>query len=150
AIGEGALVVELQEPTDLSVLLEGSGFEIDGSVDGHLGLGFDVAVGAVDRSGWAVDRIAALRGATAGECGDLLPDAAAFFRVERWAGPRTIDAGFAVVVVIGGSGSLVAGGSALPVRRGDTLLVPAAAGAVAAEGSDLSLVVCRPPLPTAA
>ena len=77
AIGEGAFVVELQEPTDLSILLEWSGFEIDGATDGHLGLGFDVALAAVDRRGWSADDISGLRGATAESTGELLPDAGA-------------------------------------------------------------------------
>jgi mannose-6-phosphate isomerase len=141
AIGEGAFVVELQEPTDLSILMEWSGFEIDGATNGHLGLGFDVALGAVDRRGWTADEIAALRTATSS--GDLLPDAAPFFRAERWTGPRVLDPGLAVVVVTAGSGTL--GG--VRVRRGETVLLPAAAGPVTVEGDDLQVVVCRPPRP---
>ena len=38
AIGTGILLVELQEPTDLSVLLEWDGFELNED-DGHLDLG---------------------------------------------------------------------------------------------------------------
>ena len=53
AIGRGILLVELQEPTDFSVLLEWEGFAIDGRAEGHLGLGFDVALGCVDRAGWS-------------------------------------------------------------------------------------------------
>jgi hypothetical protein len=45
AIGQGVLLVELQEPTDLSVLLEWEGFAIDGRAQGHLGLGFELALG---------------------------------------------------------------------------------------------------------
>jgi mannose-6-phosphate isomerase len=50
AIGAGILLVELQEPSDLSILLEWEGFAIDGRRDGHLGLGFPTALRAVDRS----------------------------------------------------------------------------------------------------
>jgi mannose-6-phosphate isomerase len=144
AIGEGAFVVELQEPTDLSILLEWSGFEIDGAVDGHLGLGFDVALAAVDRRGWSAGEIAGLRGATGESTGELLAEAGAFFRVERWTGPQMLDAGLAVLVVVGGSGLL----GSVPVARGHTVLLPAAAGPVPLEGdSDLQVVVCRPPRP---
>ena len=45
AIGEGILIVELQEPTDLSVLLEWDGFGIDDEQAATLGLGWDVALG---------------------------------------------------------------------------------------------------------
>ncbi|WP_019137684.1 class I mannose-6-phosphate isomerase [Cellulomonas massiliensis] len=147
AIGEGALVVELQEPTDLSILLEWRGFAIDGVVDGHLGLGFGTALGAVDRRGWSAAEVEALRGATSSDEGELLPAGAAFFRVERWTGSRALDAGFAVVVVVDGSGALVAGGTRLDVARGATVLVPAAAGDLRLEGSGVQVLVCRPPAP---
>lgn len=147
AIGEGAFVVELQEPTDLSILLEWSGFALDGATDGHLGLGFDVALAAVDRRGWGADEIARLRGATAASSGDLLPEAAGFFRVERWTGARVLDAGLAVVVIVAGEGALVADGVPTPVRRGQTVLLPASVGPVAVEGDSLQVVVCRPPRP---
>ncbi|HEY2577285.1 MAG TPA: class I mannose-6-phosphate isomerase, partial [Streptosporangiaceae bacterium] len=62
AIGEGVFVVELQEPTDLSVLLEWEPFPIDGCADGHLGLGFDLALDCVDRSPWDAGQLAALCG----------------------------------------------------------------------------------------
>ena len=115
--------------------------------DGHLGLGFDVALAAVDRRGWSAAEIAHLRGATAASSGDLLPQAAAFFRVERWTGPRALDAGLAVLVVIGGTGTLVAQGERSPLQRGHTVLLPASAGSVTLEGADLHVVVCRPPRP---
>src|SRR4051812_1784937 len=46
AIGEEILMVEVQEPTDLSVLLEWDGFELT-EADGHLGLGWDTALQAL-------------------------------------------------------------------------------------------------------
>lgn len=48
AIGEGVFLIELQEPEDMSILLEWRGFEFDGERDGHLGLGFDLALQAVE------------------------------------------------------------------------------------------------------
>ena len=60
AIGAGILMVEVQEPTDLSVLLEWNGFELSED-EGHLGLGWDVALGALDLSVWSPERVAALR-----------------------------------------------------------------------------------------
>src|SRR6266542_557071 len=64
AIGPGALIVELQEPTDLSVLLEWKGFDV-GPDSGHLGIGYAAALGCVDRTAWSPARLAALRGAAA-------------------------------------------------------------------------------------
>ena len=47
AIESGIFVLELQEPTDLSILLEWDGFAVDGDKDGHLNLGFDKALEAL-------------------------------------------------------------------------------------------------------
>lgn len=149
AIGAGAFVVELQEPTDLSILVEWAGFAIDGSAAGHLGLGFGTALAAVDRRGWTAEEIAALRGARAADTGDLLPDAAPFFRAERWRGPGEWDAGFAVAVVVGGSGALVAAdGTRTALATGATVLVPWSAGALRLEDAGaLEVLRCRPPVP---
>src|SRR5262249_32445380 len=61
AIGEGIFLVELQEPTDLSILMEWTGFAIDGERDGHLGLGFEVALQSARRTAVNGDELAALR-----------------------------------------------------------------------------------------
>ncbi|HEY0218102.1 MAG TPA: class I mannose-6-phosphate isomerase [Cellulomonas sp.] len=151
AIGAGAFVVELQEPTDLSILVEWDGFAIDGATDGHLGLGFDVALAAVDRRAWSPEEIAALRGARAADVGDLLPAASAFFRAERWRDEGVWDPGLAVAVVVDGVGALVTeAGSRTPLRRGTTVLVPWSAGALRLEaGGGLEVLRCRPPAPDA-
>ena len=47
AIESGIFVLELQEPTDLSILLEWDGFAVDGDKDGHLNLGFETALDAL-------------------------------------------------------------------------------------------------------
>ena len=47
AIDAGIFLLELQEPTDLSALLEWEGFAVDGLKDGHLGLGFDLVLDAL-------------------------------------------------------------------------------------------------------
>ena len=125
AIGAGILLVEAQEPTDFSVLLEYDGFALNGPADGHLGLGYDLALRCVDRSGWGADRLAALRGGT----DRLLPAAAdPFFTAERVWPAGVLPAGFAVLVVIAGTGTLTGEHDGLAVARGDTLLIPYAAG----------------------
>jgi len=159
AIGEGILLVELQEPTDLSVLLEWEGFEVDGRADGHLGIGLDLALEAVNRSGLTVDDVLALaagRDQKAEINGQefLLPPAAdPYFRAERVrpdpasAQPLWMSAGFAILVVTAGRGKLVTqAGGAHPLRRGDTLLVPYAAGWSEIHG-DIEVLRCRPPRP---
>lgn len=151
ATGEGILVVEAQEPTDFSILLEWEGLPLDGERDGHLDLGFPTALQAVDRSAWSADDIAGLvRPAPAGTRSDelvaALPDAAAaFFRVHvaRPADEVAIPPGFAIVVVLAGSGELRDAGGTVPLARGAVVAVPFATGEWALSG-DLTAVVCRP------
>ena len=151
AIGDSVLIVELQQPSDLSVLLEWDGFGIADEREASLGLGWDVALGCVELT--ACDA-GALRGPgwgngrAAGPVSRLLPPAAdPFFRAERIA-PAPIAAlerGFAILIVLDGSGALLPeSGDPVPVRRGDTLLVPWAAGTCHLEG-DVVAIACRPP-----
>jgi mannose-6-phosphate isomerase len=135
AIGDGLLIVELQEPTDMSVLLEWDGFELS-KEDGHLGLGWDRALQALDLS--AADLPAR-----------TLPDAAdAYFRAERIGGGAALDAGFSILVGLDGSGTLATEGGDVPLRRGTALLVPHGAGAGELRG-DVTALRCQPPSPDA-
>ncbi|WP_432973045.1 class I mannose-6-phosphate isomerase [Dactylosporangium sp. CA-233914] len=128
AIGDGILLVEVQEPTDFSVLLEYEGF---GLADGHLGLGYDLALQCVDRGAWTPSRLDGLRGTPA----RLLPEAAdGFFAARRLHGGDRVERGCSVLVVVAGAGRLTGEHDDLPVRRGDTLLVPYAAGALRLDG----------------
>jgi len=145
AIGEGVLLLELQQPEDLSVLLEWRGFAIDGARSGHLGLGFGLALQAVNRRGRDADGIRSLlRRATPGGAA-LPPDAAPYFRLDRVTvqGSARIAAGFAVLVVTDGA-LRTSGGVALPA--GTTALRRAASGPLEVEG-EAEALVCRPPEP---
>jgi mannose-6-phosphate isomerase len=135
AIGDGLLIAELQEPSDMSVLLEWEGFELDPG-DGHLGLGWDRALQALDRS-------AAARPTAAPE---LPPDADAYFRAERIAGGSALDPGFSILLGLEGSGALVTDGGEVPFRRGSAVLVPYGAGPGELQG-DVTGLRCRPPDP---
>jgi mannose-6-phosphate isomerase len=142
AIGAGILIAELQEPTDLSIMLEWHGFAIDDERAATLGLGWDVALASVERTARDAQP---LRGQHAdGAVAELLPEAAAaFFTAQRVApggGSVDLPAGFAVVLVVEGAGTF----AGLDVSRGDALLVPHAAGPVHADG-DLVAISCRPP-----
>jgi mannose-6-phosphate isomerase len=142
AIGEGVLLLEVQEPEDLSILLEWRGFALDGQADGHLGLGFDTALQAVSRTEVAPEALDALV-TRATPAGSVLPEAAdPFFTVERVPvdGTATLPAGYAVVLVERGDVSL----GAVPLRRGGTAVVPAGAGDLRVTGTG-GLLVCRPP-----
>jgi mannose-6-phosphate isomerase len=154
AIGQGVLLVELQEPTDFTVLLEWEGFAIDGRAEGHLGLGFDLALGCVDRGGWSRERLDRLRGgrgpARPGAERLFPAEADPFFRAERLRPDpaASLEAAFSILVVTEGSGRLETRGGALELGRGDTVLVPFAAGAGAVRGR-LEAVRCLPPGPDA-
>jgi mannose-6-phosphate isomerase len=155
AIGKGIFLVELQEPSDLSVLLEWSGFQVDGPRNGHLGLGFDVALACVRRKAVGADELAYLVRKTAaqpetrpGVRSLLPPDANAFFRAERLQ-PRpviSLEPAFAILVVAHGDGQLeTEDGATLQLSRGETALIPYAAGAAKLTGA-VDAIRCVPPL----
>jgi mannose-6-phosphate isomerase len=149
AIGAGIFLVEVQEPEDMSILLEWRDFDVDGASEGHLGLGFEAALGAVDRRGRTEREIEALvvRGAASGPA--LAAGSERYFRAERHeiAGTIVLDPGFSVLVVLEGGGFLAAGdGHSSELRRGDTVLVPHSAGELMVNG-DVTLLRCRPPQP---
>jgi mannose-6-phosphate isomerase len=153
AIGQDILLVEIQEPTDFSVLLEWEGYDIDASA-GHLGLGFDQALGCVDRASWDAGRIEDLRRvrregqAVRPGVDRLFPEAAdAFFAAERLCPDpvSVLDPAFSIVVILSGTGSLeVERGDPVAVRPGHTLLIPYAAGHCTLRG-DTTAIRCRPP-----
>lgn len=157
AIGTGITVVEVQEPTDFSILLEWEGFAIDGRTEGHLGLGFDLALRALDRSAWDRARLDTLLGWRPQEPGAkegvrrLLPaEADGFFRVERVSAEADTGVSFrpevAVLVVLNGQGRLSCAEGDLPLSRGTTAFVPYGAGPTRIEGR-VSLLRCMPPDP---
>jgi mannose-6-phosphate isomerase len=146
AIGEGVFLLEIQEPEDLSILLEWRDFDLDGERDGHLGLGFDVALQAVERRARSPEEIGGLIRA-AGWGASVLPAGAdPYFRLERWAitGTAVVDAGFAVLVAT--EGTIRSRDPDLDLARGTTALLPHAAGPLTIEGRG-ELLVCRPPRP---
>ena len=139
----GILIAELQEPTDLSVLLEWDGFGIADEQAATLGLGWDVALASVER-----DRPRRVGPARAGRrrrrlrvrCPPRRAPSSPPSASAPEGGTVELAAGFAVVLVVEGAGTL----AGLEVTRGDALLVPHAAGPVDAHG-DLVALVCRPP-----
>ena len=168
-IGAGVFVAEVQEPTDLSILLEWEGLAVDGDRDGHLDLGFPTALQALDLSVWTPDHLdrhllaatpiqdtAAVTGTN--RLRSALPAAAdPYFRADHvgttGAAPVRVPAGFAVLVVTGGVGELCTtapgpDGIRTPVRGGDVAVVPWCAGDWTLTGR-LDGVLCRPPAPDA-
>jgi mannose-6-phosphate isomerase len=153
-IDAGLLVLELQEPTDLSILLEWAGFAIDGPQQGHLGLGFDLAYQAVRYDaldGAELDRlvVAGDQPKAAGLASLMPPAADPFFRAHHLRSTQAsaaVEPGFSVVLVTGGIGHLVSGAERLEVWHGNAIVVPWGAGEWHLAG-EIDAVVCRPPLP---
>ncbi len=147
AIGEGTFLAEVQEPEDLSILLEWDGFELDGERDGHLGLGFAVALDAVETTArTSEDARRLIRYAT--EDGPALAAAAdPFFRLDRVSHDLTLEPSLAIVIGLEGSMILgTDGGTLTDVSAGTTTIVPAGAGTMRFTGAG-TVLVARPPLP---
>jgi mannose-6-phosphate isomerase len=145
AIGSGILLVEAQEPTDQSILLERTNTTASDD-EVFLGLSRDVALSVVDTA--ALPDVAALTRHTAAHVAGLvevLPEEAApFFRMDLLTSGVDVPAGFAIAVVLSGSGALTGSHSrAFDVARGQTLVVPAGSGDWHVDG-DARLLVCRP------
>lgn len=144
AIGAGILVVEVQEPTDFSILLEWRGFlpEPDGA---SAGLPMEEALGCVHPEAWSPARLDSLRGpGVTSVGGSLLPGEADPFFVAERVGPGGFRASYALLVVTSGSGMLVPeSGTAVPVSRGSTVLIPHSAGPCSLAG-DVHGIRCRP------
>jgi mannose-6-phosphate isomerase len=137
AIGPGILMCELQEPTDLSISLEWTGFDLEED-DCHLGLGWDVVLRFFDRIGKIADEVEQLR-----SNGALFPHLAdPYFRAEHVHGGDALEAGFSVLIGLTGQGDL--GG--ITVQRGTALLLPYDAGTLELTG-DVDAIRCRPPDP---
>jgi mannose-6-phosphate isomerase len=142
AIGAGILLLELQEPTDLSVLVEWRRFGVNSGAE-HLRLGWADALSAADRE--AADPATFKSGSE-----QLLPAAAdPYFRAERLRAPAECEPSFAVLVALGGHGTIrTERGDELELRGGTTALVPYAAGTTTLTG-DLEAIRCLPPDPSA-
>lgn len=152
AIGAGVFVVELQEPTDFSVMLEHDRFGLDPN-QSWLGLERALALRSVTRAALDADELAALRrrwDAPASPVTSALPTQAdPFFRavvLDGHAGPARDEAGFSVVVVVDGEGRLLTeNGHDIHVHRGHVLLTPYACGPVTLDGH-ATAIRCRPGL----
>jgi mannose-6-phosphate isomerase len=147
AISAGILVVELQEPADLSIMLEWSTFSLPEG-EATLGLPLDEALACIDRRACPPDRLKELHGRSLNSgIGSLLPDEAdPFFIAERVDTQisRHLSHSYSVLVVTAGSGHLATeDGSSLPIRRGSTVVIPYSAGSAVLSG-DIEGVRCLP------
>jgi mannose-6-phosphate isomerase len=139
AIGAGILVIELQEPADLSIMLERRSFSLD-EQEATLGLPLEEALACVDRRACPPERLEALRGRPLnGAVGSLLPaEGNPFFVAER-VDTRVsghLSQSYGVLVVTAGEGHLATkNGTLVRVGRGSTVLIPHAAGPAVLTGT---------------
>ena len=149
AIESGIFVLELQEPTDLSILLEWDGFAVDGDKDGHLNLGFDTALEALRLSPLtqAEERAIITRfeigGTKSGSIFNSIADP--FFRADYLtAGHNKIEAGFGIFLSLSGNGQMSFDNEhLLDVSKGDAVVIPHSAGGFTL--SNCSGILSRPP-----
>jgi mannose-6-phosphate isomerase len=150
AIGAGIFVLELQEPTDLSALLEWNDFAVDGVKDGHLGLGFDTVLDALRytpiEKAEADKLVFANRLFTQTDASVFTDVANPYFRADYLTGKGSkIGAGFSIFLTLDGSGNIAFENAlAMEIQKGDAILIPHSAGGWTLNGA--SGVVSRPPL----
>jgi mannose-6-phosphate isomerase len=153
AIGAGVFILELQEPTDFSVMLEWKAFGLDSLVESQLGMGGLEALACMDRSAWSSSQLEARfirrgvvrRGAIEGVFPD---DAGGYFRAVAVDSVTTagLDAGYSILVVLEGAGLITTGDVTMPVSAGSTILIPYGVGNIALSGEFFG-VRCLPPDP---
>jgi mannose-6-phosphate isomerase len=149
AIDSGIFVLELQEPTDLSALLEWEGFAVDGNKDGHLGLGFETVTDALmldPLSDAEFDSLVMHNRFSGGALRSVLPiKADGYFRAHLAPQSGDFDAGFAIALVLTGSGEITfANAPTMSINQGDAIVIPHTAGKYSISGAHV--IISRPPL----
>lgn len=149
AIESGIFVLELQEPTDLSILLEWDGFAVDGDKDGHLNLGFETALDALQlepltdkQQGQIISRFESTQSISHAIFKSIADD---FFRADYLTGDsRRVEPGFGVFLALAGNGLMkFSNASAIRVNIGDAIVVPHSAGELSIE--NCAGILSRPP-----
>ena len=148
-IGAGITLVELQEPTDMSVVLEWQRFKVTGGEE-NLKLGWHRVLDAAELGAGVPFhgpvQAAAAQGASSQR---LLPEAAdPYFRAERVAvngTALTFGPAYSVLIALEGELSITREGQApLRLGPGQSALIPYGAGAIALDGHG-SGIRCLPP-----
>ena len=149
AIEAGIFVLELQEPTDLSILLEWDGFAVDGDKDGHLNLGFDTALDALRFSPLTPNEEKEIitkfdiDGQKSGAIFNSIANP--FFRADYLTtGHGKVEPGFGIFLSLAGDGKMkFENDQTLDVKQGDAVVTPYSAGGFTL--SDCSGILSRPP-----
>lgn len=147
-IGAGITLIELQQPSDMSVVVEWQAAGVDPG-EAALGLGWERVLAAAEVGpSQPLHKPAPTPGAG---CIDLLPpEAGRYFRAQR-VSPEgeelALPASFAILIVLDGELTISAHGhEPLRVARGDAALVPHAAGKTTVSGHGTA-IRCLPPDP---
>ena len=149
AIGAGVFVAEVQEPTDLSIVLEWS-ITTSTREESHLGLGFERALAAVSHRALDPATLAHLVRTADSPVGDglrsCLPDEADhFFRLHLARHGDRVAAGFAVLLVLEGAALVTSRtGEEVRVAQGEAWAVPHGFGAWSVSGEGALLLLARP------
>ena len=149
AIESGIFVLELQEPTDLSILLEWDGFAVDGDKDGHLNLGFDKALEALRLTPLSMEEEREIitkfdiGGQRSG--GIFNSIANPFFRADYLTqGHAKVESGFGIFLALSGEGFInFDNDQELEIKQGDAVVIPYCAGGFTL--SNCSGILSRPP-----
>jgi mannose-6-phosphate isomerase len=151
AIGAGLFIIELQEPTDFSVMLEWKNFGLPERHDSQLGMSVAQSLQCFNRLRLTTGEIANLhrRAGAAAEPGVttlLPPSATPFFQAEEAVvdGSHDLEAGYSILIVLDGAGTVQTANSSIDVARGSTVLIPYSAGTTTLRGQ-LRAVRCLPP-----
>ena len=149
AIESGIFVLELQEPTDLSILLEWDGFAVDGDKDGHLNLGFDTALDALRLTPLSMDeerQIITKFDIGGQRSGGIFNSIAnPFFRADYLTqGHSKVESGFGIFLALSGEGVMIFDNhQPLEIKQGDAVVIPYCAGGFTL--SNCSGILSRPP-----
>jgi len=149
AIESGIFVLELQEPTDLSILLEWDGFAVDGDKDGHLNLGYETALDALRLSPLSQSEdkeIVSRFESSASKSHPIFKSVAdSFFRADYLTGDdKKVEAGFGIFLALTGGGQLVFENTdRLDVKAGDAIVIPYCAGSFTVK--NCAGILSRPP-----
>lgn len=155
-IGPGITLLELQQPTDLSILLEYEGYPGIDRSSALLGISRDTALSVFRRETLESEELDELRAtrSSRGRAQQLFPDAADnFYTALRFrpddragAGSTEVPAAFSIAVVLGGTGRLSTAADSCTVGRGSVLLVRHDAGPLRIDAT-LDVVLCSPAPP---
>jgi len=149
AIESGIFVLELQEPTDLSILLEWDGFAVDGDKDGHLNLGFEKALEALRLTPLSMEEereIITTFDIGGNRSGGIFNSIAnPFFRADYLTqGHAKVESGFGIFLALSGEGLMIFDNDKeLEIKQGDAVVIPYCAGGFTL--SNCSGILSRPP-----